>query len=263
MDFEGRLKAGMLEDRDQKLEALSRQTMQQRRVFQQQMERVEGKLQATEEERDVLMQRLEELVEKYASTLKAKEKAVANLKQEQEKKSVIGGGGGDVGGSSSGRGRGSLREKDNDALARAQDQLATLKRERDRLRHDLQDARSVHAEALKQARHELATALESNATLQLELNGRELQHQSTRRDYLALQAELSKNEGMVVLQREAENRLRDREAKIRSLEKELITLATQRDQLRGKLEETWNRAAAGMLNVPGPGEVATAPPRLG
>ena len=251
MEFELKLKAGMLQDRDQKLEELSRRAMEQRHVLQQQLEGLEDKLRATEEERDVLTQRLEELVERHGSALKAREKAVADLRQEQDKtclqhldRSGGGGGGGGIGTSSGGRRLG------EDALARVQDQLATVKRERDHLRQELHEARNAQHEALRKVRRELAQALEANASLQLELNGRELKHQSTRRDYLALQAEVSKNEGLILLQREAEHRLQDREAKIQALEAELGKLTAQRDQLRQKLEETWNRVAAGTLGIP-------------
>ncbi|EWM28000.1 hypothetical protein Naga_100008g64 [Nannochloropsis gaditana] len=245
MDFEVKLKAGMLEDRDRKLDSLSRQAMQQRRALQHQVEKLESRMRATEEERDVLAQRLEELVERHGTAIKARDKAMAKLKEEHDKQLAPRGPGfgagyraGELTEHATKEARGREREA---ALARAQDQLETLKLERDRLRKELQEARKGHAEVLKGARRELAAALESNSALQLELNGRDIQHQSTRRDYLALQVELSKNTGVAALQRETENQLRDRDSRIQSLEKKLTTITTERDQLRSKLEEKWNR----------------------
>jgi hypothetical protein len=245
MDFEVKLKAGMLEDRDRKLDSLSRQAMQQRRALQHQVEKLESRMRATEEERDVLAQRLEELVERHGTAIRARDKAMAKLKEEHDKQLAPRGPGFGVGyraGELTEHASKEARWREREAaLARAQDQLETLKHERDRLRKELQEARKGHAEALKGARRELAAALESNSALQLELNGRDIQHQSTRRDYLALEVELSKNTGVALLQRETENQLRDRDSRIQSLEKELTTITTERDQLRSKLEEKWNR----------------------
>ena len=105
-------------------------------------------------------------------------------------------------------------------------------------------------EALRRVRAELTAALEQNAALQLELNGRELQHSTLRRDLLAAKAAAAKQEGLAALQREAETRLRDKERRLEALEGQVRTLAAERDHLRDKLEETWSRIAAGTLELP-------------